>query len=33
MVPQVWRDGRRLEPLDWVSDGDHIELVIAVGGG
>jgi aldehyde:ferredoxin oxidoreductase len=33
MVPQVWCDGRRLEPLDWVSDGDHIELVIAVGGG
>src|SRR5204862_3592940 len=32
VVPQVWRDGKRLEPSDWLSDGDHIELVIAVGG-
>jgi hypothetical protein len=33
MVPQAWRAGQRLEPDDHVEDGDHIDLVIAVGGG
>lgn len=33
MVPQAWRDGHRLEPDDWIADGERIDLVIAVGGG
>lgn len=33
LVPQAWCRGRRVEPSEFVKNGDQIELVVAVGGG
>ncbi len=32
-IPSVWREGKRLNPGDWVEDGDVLELVAAISGG